>query len=81
MTKLLSSKDMELYQKNMELISKEAIIAHENLGELLQEQIEEEKNEEHEETYLEDDLSGVTGEMSHHNSNAEYADQELIHHN
>jgi hypothetical protein len=37
MTKLLSNKDMELYQKNMELIKKETIIQHENLGELLQE--------------------------------------------
>ena len=74
MQKLLSSKDMELYQKNMELISKETIIQSENLGELLAEQIEEEKAEEHEETYIEDDLSGVTGDMSHHTSNAEYAD-------
>ena len=80
MTKLLSNKDMELYQKNMELIKKETIIQHENLGELLQEQIEEEKAEEHDNSYLEDDLSGVTGDMSHHNSNAEYADQELINH-
>ena len=80
MTKLLSSKDMELYQKNMELIKKETIIQYENLGELLQEQIEEEKAEEHDNSYLEDDLSGVTGDMSHHNSNAEYADQELINH-
>ena len=74
MQKLLSSKDMELYQKNMELISKETIIQSENLGELLAEQIEEEKAEEHEETYIEDDLSGVTGDMSHQTSNAEYAD-------
>lgn len=74
MQKLLSSKDIELYQKNMELISKETIIQSENLGELLAEQIEEEKAEEHEETYIEDDLSGVTGDMSHHTSNAEYAD-------
>ena len=37
MQKLLSSKDMELYQKNMELISKETIIQSENLGELLAE--------------------------------------------
>jgi len=74
MQKLLSSKDMELYQKNMELISKETIIQSENLGELLAEQIEEEKAEEQEETYIEDDLSGVTGDMSHHTSNAEYAD-------
>ena len=58
----------------MELISKETIIQSENLGELLAEQIEEEKAEEQEETYIEDDLSGVTGDMSHHTSNAEYAD-------
>ena len=80
MTKLLSSKDLELHQKNMQLIQKETIIQHENLGELLQEQIEEEKAEEHDNSYLEDDLSGVTGDMSHNISNAEYADQEIINH-
>ena len=47
---------------------------------MLQEQIEEEKAEEHDNSYLEDDLSGVTGDMSHNISNAEYADQEIINH-